>query len=38
MEKELLIGTFRYSSLLTLKRSGRWFPMIEPIWWTRHSD
>ena len=32
MEKELLIGTFRHSSsLLTLKRSGRWFPMIEPI-------
>ena len=32
MEKELLIGTFRHSSsLLTLKRSGRWFPLIEPI-------
>ncbi len=32
MEKELLIGTFRHSSsLLTLKRSGRWFPVIEPI-------
>ena len=32
MEKELLIGTFRHSSsLLTLKRSGRWFPMMEPI-------
>ena len=32
MEKELLIGTFRHSSsLLTLKRSGRWFPKIEPI-------
>ncbi len=32
MERELLIGTFRHSStLLTLKRSGRWFPIIEPI-------
>ena len=32
MERELLIGTFRHSSsLLTLKRSGRWFPLIEPI-------
>ena len=32
MERELLIGTFRHSSsLLTLKRSGRWFPVIEPI-------
>ena len=32
MEKELLIATFRHSSsLLTLKRSGRWFPLIEPI-------
>ena len=32
MEKELLIGTFRHSSsLLTLKRSGRWFPLMEPI-------
>ena len=32
MERELLIGTFRHSStLLTLKRSGRWFPIMEPI-------
>lgn len=32
MERELLIGTFRHSSsLLTLKRSGRWFPIIKPI-------
>ena len=32
MERELLVGTFRHSStLLTLKRSGRWFPIIEPI-------
>ena len=32
MERELLVGTFRHSStLLTLKRSGRWFPVIEPI-------
>lgn len=32
MERELLIGTFRHSSsLLTLKLSGRWFPVIEPI-------
>lgn len=32
MERELLIGTFRHSSsILTLKRSGRWFPVIEPI-------
>lgn len=31
-ERELLIGTFHHSStLLTLKRSGRWFPLIEPI-------
>lgn len=32
MEQELLIATFRHSSsILTLKRSGRWFPVIEPI-------
>lgn len=32
MERELLIGTFRHSStFLTLKLSGRWFPVIEPI-------
>lgn len=32
MERELLIGSFRHSStFLTLKLSGRWFPVIEPI-------
>ena len=32
MDRELLVGTFRHSStILTIKRASRWFPVIEPI-------
>jgi membrane-bound lytic murein transglycosylase D len=32
MDRELLAGCFRHSTtILTLKRASRWFPLIEPI-------